>query len=266
MTLSTHWRSLPVLCALAAGLGAAPLPAQSDSPWEGVRLYVDTETPEYWPFVMDGPPEAAYIRRIIDRFGPRERRGVILHVPGCPYPTSRMAIHSQARFMASLGYVVLVSGPLPQEPSPQDCRTIPLELETQLQAARLRRLDELIELALSLPWVDRQRIFVSGFGEGGDAVLGYRHPAIRGRIAIAPRCRSGIEREPIPTLLITTRTDRWYQAIGDAQAPSRCAQTAAYRYAELFEVDGSLHDALTYDEARVALSHFLVRAGYRPPP
>jgi dienelactone hydrolase len=206
------------------------------------------------------------MRRILDRLDPRDPRGLIAHLQGCPYGPSRMAIHSQARFMASLGYVVVVAEPLAEETSLETCPAGPSDEEAALHQARLRQLDRLVSLAVSLPWVDPRRIFASGFGEGGDAVLAFGHPALRGRVAIAPRCRFGIDRWPVPTLLISTRDDRWYETVQDEAARLRCMREAAYPHADRLEVDGSLHDALVYTEARVALSHFLVRAGYRPAP
>ncbi len=259
-------RSLPLACALAAAEIASPRATADEAAlaMAGARLYIDTETPEYRRFVIDGRPGADYIQRILERLDPRERRGVIVHLQGCPYGPSRMAAHSQARFMASLGYVVLVADPLPGETAPDRCRAAEGgDGATSLHGARRQQLDRLIGLAVALPWADSQRVFASGFGEGGDAVLDHRHPAVRGRIAIAPRCRFGIDRQPVPTLLIASRQDRWYAAIEDAGARLRCARAAAWPYADLFEAEGSLHDALVYGESRVVLSHFLVRAGYQ---
>jgi dienelactone hydrolase len=174
-----------------------------------------------------------------------------------------MAVHSQARFMASLGYVVLVAPPLPGEASAEGCRAAGAG---GLHSARVKQLDRLVEVVLPLPWIDRRRLFVSGFGEGADAVLDYSHPALRGRVALAPRCRRGVGREAVPTLIMIARHDRWYAAVDGAEAQRRCAAAATDPYTDFFEADGGLHDVLVYTESRVALSYFLVRAAYRPAP
>lgn len=265
MRVPGNWTAIPLVCALAAaGTGAADAAGGDAHPaLTGSRLYIETETPEYRRFVMDGPLDADYMRRILARLGPRETRGLIVHLGGCPYAPSRMAVHSQARFMASLGYAVLVAPPLPGEASGGNCRAAGAG---ELHSARIKQLDRLVEAALQLPWGDRRRLFVSGFGEGADAVLDYVHPALRGRVALAPGCGKGSAHRTLPTLILIARHDLRYAAVDGAEAQHHCAAAAADPYVEIFEADGGLHDVLIYTESRVALSHFLVRAAYRPAP
>ncbi|WP_119459888.1 dienelactone hydrolase family protein [Rhodospirillaceae bacterium SYSU D60014] len=263
---------------LALALLAAPARAASpagDVPrtWDGASAFVRIEDEDYRWVVIGGLARAAYMGRILKSLTAAEPRGVIIHLHDCGDPGRQLDLRSQARFMASLGYVVFVPDSQRRKNRPITC-----DLERRLRFAdapvravqemREQELEYALARVLAFPWVDPEQIFISGYGEGGDAVLDYApdttRPAIRGRIAIGATCRLGVSlRDTTPTLILISRNDRWHRHSGWPTAGGLCRhRSGGSRYVEIFEPDGTLHDALIYGESRVALWNFLVRASF----
>ena len=257
------------LMLLWAGAAAAASHEDAARTWEGAEVFVTIETPEYRRVVIGGLLRAEYMQRILAGLDPAAPLGVIVHLHGCTFGHRDLAVRRQARFMASLGYVVFLPDSFRRAERSPTCdpeRRLRLA-DAPHRAVRQMRMEELdyaIEQVLAFPWVRADRIFVAGYDEGGDAVLGYTHDAIRGRIAIAASCRFGVDlSRPLPTPIVTARDDPWYNRDDRPEARDMCRRKAgAALYVELAEQDGGLHDALIYGEAQIALWNFLVRASF----
>lgn len=269
MRLSVLALLIPLL--LGDGRSADAVPPISDvvRTWDGAMLFVRVEDPDLRFFVLDGPLGAPYMQRAIDRLDGRWVRGVIVHLHGCSYRRHDLDVRSQARFMASLGYVVVVPDSFRRLHRPATCdpaRRLGIPGAPYLDVQRMRQaeLSYAIDRILAYSWAHADRIYASGFSEGGDAVVAFSDPRVRGRIAIGSSCWLDPVPDPLaPTLVITARDDLWYSADTWPEARGLCRRRlGGDPSVEVLEPDGGLHNALIYLESQVALWNFLVRVAY----
>jgi dienelactone hydrolase len=266
---------LPVLAFVFLLLGipaAHAVPPISDvvRTWDGATLFIPIEDHDYRLIVLDGWVHAPYMRRAMQRLDRRVLRGVIVHLHGCSYRQQRdLDVRSQARFMASLGYAVVVPDSFRRLHRPATCdpeRRIGLPRAPYLDVQRMRQ-EELalaIDRILAFPWARADRLYVSGYSEGGDAVVAFSDARVRGRIAIGSSCWLRASADPAaPTLVITARNDLWYSADTWPEAKGLCRRRLGHDPSvEVLEPDGALHNALIYWQSQIALWNFLVRVSY----
>ncbi len=262
---------LALLFLLLCSADAAAVPPIRDvvRTWDGASIFVRIEDPDYRLIVLDGRISAPYMQRAMARLDARSLRGVIVHLHGCTFRSRDMDVRSQARFMASLGYVVVVPDSFRRLHRPATCdpsRFVGLPGAPYLDVHRMRQeeLSYAIDRVLAFSWARPDRLYVSGFSEGGDAVVDFADPRVRGRIAIGSSCWLGATADPTaPTLVITARDDLWYSADTWPEARGLCRrQLAGDPTVEVLEPDGTLHNALIYWESQIALWNFLVRSAY----
>lgn len=265
---------LPVLVLLMIVLGSAAaraVPPIRDvvRTWDGATLFLQVEDVDYRLVVLDGPVHAPYVRRAMQHLDARALRGVIVHLHGCSYRHRDLDVRSQARFMASLGYVVVVPDSFRRLHRPATCdpelrRWLPRARYLEVQRMRREELVHAIDRILAFPWARPDRLYVSGYSEGGEAVMAFVDPRVRGRIAIGTSCWLGADTgTAAPILVITARNDLWYSAETWPQAQGLCRRRlGGDPQVELLEPDGALHNALVYLESQVALWNFLVRVTY----
>jgi dienelactone hydrolase len=265
---------LPVLALLlllggVTSAGAVPPIRDVVRTWDGAMLFVRVEDPDLRFVVLDGSVNAPYLRRALERLDPRTLRGVIVHLHGCSYHRRDMDVRSQARFMASLGYAVLVPDSFRRRYRPATCDPekrlgLPRAPYLDLQRMRQEELAYAIDRILAYPWARPDRLYVSGYSEGGDAVIAFSDPRVRGRIAIGSSCWLGAKTEAAaPVLVITARNDLWYSADTWPQAQGLCRRRLGSEPSVMvLEPDGALHNALIYWESQIALWNFLVRVAY----
>src|SRR5690606_27931540 len=138
----------PAILALLLLLGgtatahAVPPVREVARTWDGAVLFVRLESSEYRFFVLDGPIHAPYMRRAVARLDPRTLRGVIVHLHDCSYRPRDMDVRTQARFMASLGYAVVVPDSFRRLYRPATCdaaRHVALPGAPHLEVLRMRR-------------------------------------------------------------------------------------------------------------------------------
>jgi hypothetical protein len=248
------------------GLWLAPAPSAGDAvggaaqAWAGADAYVRVENEELRRVIVSGPMAAPYMAKILDRLLRDPPQGVVLHFHGCGYRPGEPDIGAQARFFASLGYVVLLPNSFKRDARPATCnpRTRATLKDADLEAAHRLRLEEIafaVNQVSALPWARGRRLILAGYGEGADAVLAFAHKAVKARIAIDARCRHGIDLDPpAPTFVLTSRFNP-----PDAE-PNRCREAASGDpFVEFYEPDGSLSNALLYRDAQTALGRFLAR-------
>jgi dienelactone hydrolase len=259
--------------ASAPGASTAPPGVQlpdSDLPktWAQAQVFLRYEDDELNLRVISGPLNQPYIQRLL-ALHVSDPQPVIIHLHGCGRTDDLSDIRTQGRAMAELGYVVIAPDSFARESRPNGCDfrsqtrdfTAPL---AQIQQWRIEELAYALSQVLEAPWADKLHIFAGGFDEGGDAVLAFTDPALAGRFAISPPCRF----QPhlagkLPTLIITSGHDIWFNADHEPEAQGRCRQKLRGEpNVSLFESDGVLHDALIYEESRITLWNFLVRASF----
>lgn len=264
--------ALVMLLMLGSGTMAQAVPPLRDvaRTWDGATLFVRVEDQDYRLVVLDGAITAPYMRRALQRLDPRTLRGVIVHLHGCAYRHQRdLDVRSQARFMASLGYAVVVPDSFRRLHRPATCdpdRRIGLPGAPYLDVQRMRQeeLSYAIDRLLAFPWVRPDRVYAAGFSEGGDAIVALSDPRVKGRIAIGSSCWLGTDADPAaPILVITARNDLWYSADTWPEARGLCRQRLGGEPSvQVLEPDGGLHNALIYWESQIALWNFLVRVAY----
>ena len=256
----------PILLCAAAARGDEAAVART---WAQAQVYVRYETEDLTYGVIGGPLAASYMSRLLDRFAATEPQPVIIHLHGCGRSDGLSDIQSEGRAMAEMGFIVVSPDSFARPGRPQSCDPRKAERDPEAPYALLNqyRQEELryaLAQVLAAPWADHNHIFISGFDEGADAVLGFRDPAVLGRIAIGAPCRfEPVVDAKLPTLLIIARDDLWFSAIHEPAMAGQCRRKLGGRpNVTILEPEGVLHDALIYNEAKIALWNFLVRASF----
>ncbi len=255
-------RSLSVVIALclAPAAIAGDAAGKAARSWAGADAYVRVENEELRRVIVSGPMAAPYMATILDRLSRDPPRGVVLLFHGCFYRPGEPDMGAQARFLAGLGYAVLLPNSFKREGRMATCdpRTRVALKDADLEAAHGLRLEEIafaVDRVRALPWARGRRLILAGYGEGADAVLAFAHKAVSARVAIDARCRHGLDLDPpAPTFILTS------SRVPTVAEPNRCREAAAGDpFVELHEPEGSLSNALLYRDAQTALSRFLAR-------
>lgn len=237
--------------------------------WQQGQVYVRYETEELTYGVLGGPFGASYIQKLLTRYSTGDPQPVIIHLHGCGKSDGLSDIQSQGRAMAELGFIVVAPNSFARSGRPTSCdarqaHRAPDAPFALIQDLRLQELRYALARVLEQPWADPNRIFVSGFDEGADAVLAFHDPAVLGRIAIGAPCRfDPIADAELPTLVIVARDDLWFNADHEPALDGQCRRKLGGEpNVTILEPEGVLHDALIYNEAKIALWNFLVRASF----
>ncbi len=119
---------------------------------------------------------------------------------------------------------------------------------------RIEEIDYAIQQISKIPWVDKKRIYLSGFSEGGNAVSFYNGENFAAYIIIGTNCRhaGGAPRAPkyMPVLNIVGSKDHY--GYGDG-----CIVNRSVGGSRLVIVKGAGHDVSQEDQARPAAQEFL---------
>ena len=236
--------------------------------WDHAQVFLRYEDDELNLRVISGPMSQPYIRRLLALHA-TDPQPVVIHLHGCGRSDDLADIRNQGRALAELGYIVIAPDSFARRDRPEGCDaraqmrnfTAPLG---QIQQWRIAELSYALGRVLESSWADKLRIFAGGFDEGGDAVLAFTDPALAGRFAIGAPCRFEPQRaDKLPTMVIVSDHDLWFDAGHEPEARERCRQRLrGATNVSLFEPNGVLHDALIYEESRVTLWNFLVRASF----
>lgn len=236
--------------------------------WDHAQVFLRYEDDDLNLRVISGPLNQPYIQRLLAQHT-ADPQPVVIHLHGCGRSDDLADVRNQGRALAELGYVVIAPDSFARRDRPIGCDprtqmrdfTAPL---AQIQQWRIAELNYALDQVLEAPWADKLRIFAGGFDEGGDAVLAFADPALAGRFAIGAPCRFPPQRaDKLPTLVIVSSHDLWFDADHEPEARGRCRQKLrGSMNVSLFESDGVLHDALIYEESRITLWNFLVRASF----
>jgi dienelactone hydrolase len=265
-----------------AGAGAAiVVPAATTSPpvrqaldsdlastWDHAQVFLRYEDSDLNLRVISGPMDQPYIRHFLALHA-ADPLPIVIHLHGCARSDDLADIRNQGSTLAELGYIVIAPNSFARHDRPISCdpRTQKRDFEAPLAQIQKWRIDELsyaLAQVLNAAWADKAHIFAGGFDEGGDAVLAFTDPALAGRFAIGAPCRFEPQRaEKLPTMVIVSDHDLWFDAGHEPEARERCRRRLrGATNVSLFEPNGVLHDALIYEESRVTLWNFLVRASF----
>lgn len=254
----------------AGSLSQPDLAADADLAvtWRNAEVYLRYEDENLNLRVIGGRFDAPYIQASLARYA-RDPQPVVIHLHGCQRSDDLADVRNQGRALAEMGFIVVApdSFARPRRSATCDPRTQSRIADApfaQVQAWRLEELAYALRQVLAAPWADKRKIFAGGFDEGGDAVLAFADPALAGRFAIGAPCRFPPAAAPkLPTLVIVSKSDLWFDAEHEAGAQGRCRRLLrGQSNVGFFEPEGVLHDALIYEEARIALWNFLVRASF----
>jgi dienelactone hydrolase len=236
--------------------------------WDHAQVFLRYEDDELNLRVISGPMDQPYIRHFLALHA-ADPLPVVIHLHGCMRSDDLADIRNQGSTLAELGYIVIAPDSFARRDRPIGCdaRAQMRDFGAPLAQIQQWRIDELgyaLGQVLEAPWADKSHIFAGGFDEGGDAVLAFADPALAGRFAIGAPCRFLPQRaDKLPTLLIASSHDLWFDANHEPEARGRCRQKLrGSANVSVFESDGVLHDALIYEESRVTLWDFLVRASF----
>ncbi len=95
---------------------------------------------------------------------------------------------------------------------------LPFKEDSNAMGLRFAEVRHAYAELMKLPWVDKNRIYLAGFSQGGAIAALYSGDRFAGRIIIAWVCAStdpwwqGIKGSPVPTLAIVGADNRFYQA------------------------------------------------------
>jgi dienelactone hydrolase len=251
---------------LPASDGAAD--ADLAATWDHAQIYLRYEDEDFNLRIIGGALEAPYIQAFLAQDA-SDPQPVVIHLHGCQRSDDLADIRNQGRALAEMGFIVVVPDSFARADRPETCDPLTLRRVenapfAQVQRWRIEELAYALKQVLAAPWADKSKIFAGGFDEGGDAVLAFADPALAGRFAIGAPCRFAPAAAPmLPTLVIASKNDLWFDGEHEAQAQGRCRRLLrGQSNVGFFAPEGVLHDALIYEEARIALWNFLVRASF----
>jgi len=236
--------------------------------WDAAIIAVRIETPDLRRVVLGGRIDADYIVDILSGMTPQYPQPVILFLPDCGYRYNDPEARQQFKFMASLGYIVMAPDSFARDDRPRTCDVTERRFDPGAPHAiahewRREEARYALQQILALPWVDPGKIFVAGAGEGADAVLGFDSKLLAGRIAISPSCMFDAVPTRVPTLIIRSDRDVWYDADHWPAATTACDRVFGKDPTiEIATVSGALHDPLIYPDARTRFWNFVVRAAF----
>ncbi|HWA41656.1 MAG TPA: dienelactone hydrolase family protein [Hypericibacter adhaerens] len=257
---------------LAPAVTSPPLRQSQDldltQTWNHAQVYLRYEDSDLNLRVISGAMDQPYIRHYLALHA-ADPLPVVIHLHGCARSDDLADIRNQGSTLAEFGYIVIAPDSFARHDRPSGCdakaqmRDFDAPL-AQIQQWRMEELAYALRQVLEAPWADKAHIFAGGFDEGGDAVLAFADPALSGRFAIGAPCRFAPQRaDKIPTLVIMSKRDLWFDSNHETDARDRCRQKLrGSTNVGLFEADGVLHDALIYEESRISLWNFLVRASF----
>jgi dienelactone hydrolase len=262
---------LSALLLLLAGAGESAAANDDDVAvtWTRAIVAVRIETPDLRRVVLGGRIDAGYIVDILDGMSAKYPQPAVIFLHDCGYAYNDPEGRQQIKFMASLGYIVFVPDSYARAGRPRSCDVETKTLDPTLSHDLIheqRRSEALyaIERVLELPWIDHNKIYLGGSGEGADAALQLDHEALAGRFAISPSCTYEVRHTPsTPTLIVRSDRDLWYDIDHWPEAIGACETTFRNDAGtEIVVVDGALHDPLIYPEAKTRFWNFMVRAAF----
>jgi hypothetical protein len=198
----------------------------------------------------------------LDNIPDRMKIPLVIYMHGC----SGIGVDQREdiRFLVRNNYAVIAPDSFGRKYRPKDCDpyTYTNGLFRDVLRFRLAEARHAHELAKTLPWVDKQNIFMMGCSEGGVAAAKYGRGGLAGRIILGWTCNSGwSEHAGIsgprdePILGVVASNDPWFttpSTMGD------CGDFMFFRSNnESVVIDTSLHAVQALPEVQERILQFL---------
>lgn len=213
-----------------------------------------------------GPLGSDYVQRFLESLPAGVQQPTVVFLHGCS--GIRMPERRLEKILTRMGYAVIFPNSLARTLRPSDC-DVTTGAWGRFPLVDLYRRAELLytlELVRALPWVDKDNLFVGGFGEGAKAAaLWGAEVEVSGYIIAGWTCTAppelgwldGLRTPPgRPVLALVSRHDphyRWADFQGDCGtvSPGREDVTS-------FIVDGTVHNVFVYPETAQWLVDFML--------
>jgi dienelactone hydrolase len=174
---------------------------------------------------------------------------VVLHMHGCGGISSGDS--RWADVYADMGYLTILPNSFRRSDRVSMCRSGGWGYRSQL---RIEEIDYALHQISKIPWIDVNRIFLSGHSEGGNALSFYRGEEFAAYIILGTNCRhaGGVPRVAgnIPVLNIVGSMDEFGYGSG-------CRVNRSVGGSGLVVVNGAGHDVSQEEQARRAVREFL---------
>ena len=184
-----------------------------------------------------------YLRKNVDKVP------VVLHIHGCKGIGA--GDPGWADVYADMGYLTILPNSFQRSNRRALCENGMWGYRSRL---RIEEIDYAIQQISRIPWIDRNRIFLSGFSEGGNAISFYSGESFAAYIIIGTNCShaGGAPRAPrnIPVLNIVGSMDHYGYGNG-------CIVNRNVGGSRLVIVKGAGHDVSQKAQARLAAQEFL---------
>ncbi len=167
----------------------------------------------------------------------------IIFLPGCQLPRWPGPSHFW-RHITRSGFAVIGVDSFARSDWQDLCADDALMVSAVSRQVRfvLRQLDR-------FSWIDRNNLFLMGFGKSGAGVSAYLGEEFSGIIVLAATCRAHVLQPVAPVLAIASESDASLDITNDY----------CHYASERVLIDSVVHGVLVFDDAQKAVHHFLQR-------
>ena len=179
------------------------------------------------------------------------------------------AIGEWQQWLATLGYASIAPDSMVLPDRITYTSPIAKDVYEKIHALRASEITLALNALGDLPWVDRDRLILSGASEGGPAVARYTGSEFAGRMIFSWSCednyfvvahRTGVPREPV--LNVMSLADPFFSRanayVGNGEAQGHCgAALREHKNVTIVLIPGAPHTLLNVPQARMAVEAWL---------
>lgn len=179
------------------------------------------------------------------------------------------AIGEWQRWLATLGYASIAPDSMVLPDRITYTSPVAKDVYEKIHALRASEITLVLNALGDLPWVDRDRLILSGASEGGPAVARYSGSEFAGRMIFSWSCednhfvvahRTVVPREPV--LNVMSSTDPFFSRanpyLGNGDAQGHCgAALREHKNTTIVLIPGAPHTLLNVPQARMVVKAWL---------
>lgn len=222
--------------------GTAPADGQQElrRTWDRAQIYV-----MHGDITVFGRVGDANIQQRLSQVPTGVKIPTIIYLHDCVLPRWPGPYHFWVD-LAQSGYVLIApDGFARANNKPRTCDREHAQPELRLEELRFA-----IDQAITLPWIDRQNMFLIGHSEGGEAAGRYLGDAFKGIVITSASCSTrGRDEFATPLLAVASIRDNWLEGLGPY----------CQRADERLLMPGSGHGVLVYPEVQRVIRTFISR-------
>ena len=211
---------------------------QVDSAWRAAQIYLRLNGELFYSRAGDDKSRARIETLLQKRTMP-----TIVFLPGCTLPRWPGPSHFWRQLTRSGFAVIGIDGF-----ARSDWQDLCVD-DSLMVGAITQQVQFVLRELNRIPWVDRNNLFLMGFGEGGAGVSAYLGNGFNGIIVLAASCRAHVLQPVAPVLAIASERD---SALGGTKDYCHYAS-------ERLLIDSVVHGVLVFDDAQKAVHRFLQR-------